>query len=60
MFRTDRYRLWTNRTNERGLGVMLETHRRLYNGRRIPASERGVADHCPTEAARRVKTEWHT
>jgi putative transposase len=26
-----KYRLWTNRNQERELGIMLETHRRLYN-----------------------------
>jgi len=31
MLRTFKYRLWTNRNQERELGVMLETHRRLYN-----------------------------
>ncbi len=31
MLRTFKYRLWTNRNQERELGIMLETHRRLYN-----------------------------
>ena len=31
MRRAYRYRLWTNANQERELGVMLETHRRLYN-----------------------------
>lgn len=31
MLRTYKYRLWTNRNQERELGIMLETHRRLYN-----------------------------
>lgn len=31
MLRTYKYRLWTNRTQDRELGIMLETHRRLYN-----------------------------
>jgi len=31
MLLTFKYRLWTNRNQERELGIMLETHRRLYN-----------------------------
>lgn len=31
MLRTFKYRLWANRNQERELGIMLETHRRLYN-----------------------------
>lgn len=31
MRRAFRYRLWTNAAQERDLGVLLETHRRLYN-----------------------------
>ena len=31
MLRTFKYRLWTNRNQERELDIMLETHRRLYN-----------------------------
>jgi putative transposase len=31
MRRAFRYRLWTNASHERELGIMLETHRRLYN-----------------------------
>jgi putative transposase len=31
MLRTFKYRLWTNRNQERELGIMLDTHRRLYN-----------------------------
>ena len=31
MLRTFKYRLWTNRNQERELGIMLETHRCLYN-----------------------------
>ena len=31
MLRTYKYRLWTNSNQERELGIMLETHRRLYN-----------------------------
>jgi putative transposase len=29
--RAFKYRIWTNKTQERALGEMLETHRRLYN-----------------------------
>jgi len=31
MFRAYKFRLWTNVNQERELGIMLETHRRLYN-----------------------------
>ena len=31
MLRAYKYRLWTNTSQERELGIMLETHRRLYN-----------------------------
>src|SRR5262245_12801795 len=31
MRRAFKFRLWTNANQERELGVMLETHRRLYN-----------------------------
>lgn len=31
MFRSFKYRLWTNANQERELAMMLETHRRLYN-----------------------------
>ena len=31
MIRTFKYRLWLNRNQERELGIMLETHRHLYN-----------------------------
>ena len=31
MLRTHKYRLWTNENQSRELGIMLETHRRLYN-----------------------------
>jgi putative transposase len=31
MFRAYKFRLWTNANQERELGIMLETHRRLYN-----------------------------
>ena len=31
MLRAHKYRLWTNKNQERELGIMLETHRRLYN-----------------------------
>ncbi len=31
MIRTFKYRLWTNANQDRELGMMLETHRRLYN-----------------------------
>ena len=31
MLRAYKYRLWTTRNQERELGIMLETHRRLYN-----------------------------
>jgi putative transposase len=31
MFRTYKFRLWTNANQERELGIMLESHRRLYN-----------------------------
>jgi len=31
MLRTFKYRLWTNRNQDRELCIMLETHRRLYN-----------------------------
>lgn len=31
MHRAFKYRLWTNANQERELGIMLETHRRLYN-----------------------------
>lgn len=31
MLRTFKYRLWTTRNQERELGIMLESHRRLYN-----------------------------
>ena len=31
MIRAYKYRLWTNRNQKRELGIMLETHRRLYN-----------------------------
>src|SRR5579872_5040304 len=31
MRRAFRYRLWTNANQERELGIMLESHRRLYN-----------------------------
>jgi len=30
-FRAYKFRLWTNASQERELGIMLETHRRLYN-----------------------------
>ena len=32
MFRAYKFRLWTNANQERELGIMLETHRRLYIG----------------------------
>src|ERR1700758_3036374 len=31
MFKAFKFRLWTNANQERELGIMLETHRRLYN-----------------------------
>jgi hypothetical protein len=31
MRRAFHYRLWTNANQERELGIMLESHRRLYN-----------------------------
>ena len=31
MFKAYKFRLWTNANQERELGIMLETHRRLYN-----------------------------
>jgi len=66
MFKAFKYRLWTNVNQERELGIMLETHRRLYNlalgQRRWFYEEWGITQNYYDQSAwfteERVKNQW--
>jgi putative transposase len=66
MLRAYKFRLWTNANQERELGVMLETHRRLYNSalaqRKESWEERqesvSVYDQKKILTAARKEDEW--
>jgi putative transposase len=66
MLRAYKYRLWTNTNQERELGIMLETHRRLYNSalaqRKESWEERqesvSVYDQKKILTAARKEDEW--
>jgi putative transposase len=66
MLRAFKFRLWTNTNQERELGVMLETHRRLYNSalaqRKESWQERGAgikySEQQAILTAARKEDEW--